>query len=75
MVPGTGTGITALLVMSVSRTTFAKCVTPVLVSIRPGSYIYMPLLEETGYIPTEKYAKAPNCRNMLRESDANLDCM
>ncbi|KAF2431374.1 cyclohexanone monooxygenase [Tothia fuscella] len=23
------------------------------------SYIYMPLLEETGYIPTEKYAKAP----------------
>jgi cyclohexanone monooxygenase len=23
------------------------------------SYVYMPLLEETGYIPTEKYAKAP----------------
>jgi cyclohexanone monooxygenase len=23
------------------------------------SYIYMPLLEETGYIPTEKYAKGP----------------
>ncbi len=23
------------------------------------SYIYMPLLEETGYVPTEKYAKAP----------------
>ncbi len=23
------------------------------------SYIYMPMLEETGYIPTEKYAKAP----------------
>ncbi len=23
------------------------------------SYIYMPLLEETGYLPTEKYAKAP----------------
>ena len=23
------------------------------------SYIYLPLLEETGYIPTEKYAKAP----------------
>ena len=23
------------------------------------SYCYMPLLEETGYIPTEKYAKAP----------------
>ena len=23
------------------------------------AYIYLPLLEETGYIPTEKYAKAP----------------
>jgi cation diffusion facilitator CzcD-associated flavoprotein CzcO len=23
------------------------------------SYVYMPLLEETGFIPTEKYAKAP----------------
>jgi cation diffusion facilitator CzcD-associated flavoprotein CzcO len=23
------------------------------------SYVYMPLLEETGYLPTEKYAKAP----------------
>ena len=23
------------------------------------SYIYMPMLEETGYMPTEKYAKAP----------------
>lgn len=23
------------------------------------SYIYLPLLEETGYVPTEKYAKAP----------------
>ena len=23
------------------------------------SYIYMPMLEETGYIPSEKYAKAP----------------
>ena len=23
------------------------------------SYIYMPLLEETGYVPTEKYAKGP----------------
>ena len=23
------------------------------------SYIYMPLLEETGYVPSEKYAKAP----------------
>jgi cation diffusion facilitator CzcD-associated flavoprotein CzcO len=26
------------------------------------SYIYMPLLEELGYIPTEKYAKAPEIR-------------
>src|SRR5690606_9791964 len=23
------------------------------------SYVYMPLLEETGYMPTEKYASAP----------------
>src|SRR5204863_3505547 len=23
------------------------------------SYIYLPLLEETGYVPTEKYAKGP----------------
>src|SRR5688572_4387404 len=23
------------------------------------SYLYLPLLEETGYVPTEKYAKAP----------------
>ena len=23
------------------------------------SYIYLPLLEETGYMPTEKYARAP----------------
>jgi cation diffusion facilitator CzcD-associated flavoprotein CzcO len=26
------------------------------------SYIYMPLLEELGYVPTEKYAKAPEIR-------------
>ena len=26
------------------------------------SYIYMPLLEETGYMPTERYAKAPEIR-------------
>ena len=26
------------------------------------AYIYMPLLEETGYVPTEKYAKAPEIR-------------
>jgi cation diffusion facilitator CzcD-associated flavoprotein CzcO len=26
------------------------------------SYVYLPLLEETGYIPTEKYAKGPEIR-------------
>ncbi|WP_197041171.1 flavin-containing monooxygenase [Chondromyces apiculatus] len=35
------------------------------------SYIYMPLLEETGYIPTEKYAKAPeiftHCQRIGRQ--------
>lgn len=34
------------------------------------SYIYMPFLEETGYIPTEKYAKAPeifeHCQRIAR---------
>jgi cation diffusion facilitator CzcD-associated flavoprotein CzcO len=37
------------------------------------SYIYMPLLEETGYIPTEKYAKAPeifaHCQRIGRQFD------
>ncbi|WP_373372051.1 flavin-containing monooxygenase [Nannocystis radixulma] len=37
------------------------------------SYIYMPLLEETGYIPTEKYAKAPeifaHCQRIARKFD------
>jgi cyclohexanone monooxygenase len=37
------------------------------------SYIYMPLLEETGYIPTEKYAKAPeifaHCQRIGRHFD------
>jgi cyclohexanone monooxygenase len=37
------------------------------------SYIYMPLLEETGYVPTEKYAKAPEifayCRRLGRHYD------
>jgi cation diffusion facilitator CzcD-associated flavoprotein CzcO len=32
------------------------------------SYVYLPLLEETGYIPTEKYARAPeilaHCRRL-----------
>ncbi len=37
------------------------------------SYIYMPLLEETGYIPTEKYAKGPeifaHCQRIARQFD------
>ena len=45
------------------------------------SYIYMPLLEETGYIPTEKYARGPeileHCRRIARHyglySDASFD--
>ena len=34
------------------------------------SYVYLPLLEETGYLPTEKYAHAPeiqeHCRRLAR---------
>jgi cation diffusion facilitator CzcD-associated flavoprotein CzcO len=37
------------------------------------SYIYMPLLEETGYVPTEKYAKATeifaHCQRIARHFD------
>ncbi|WNG42009.1 NAD(P)/FAD-dependent oxidoreductase [Archangium violaceum] len=37
------------------------------------SYIYLPLLEETGYIPKEKYAKAPeifaHCQRIGRQFD------
>jgi cyclohexanone monooxygenase len=37
------------------------------------SYIYMPLLEETGYMPTEKYAKGPeifaHCQRIARHYD------
>lgn len=37
------------------------------------SYVYMPLLEETGYIPTEKYAKAAeifeHCQRIARQYD------
>lgn len=37
------------------------------------SYIYMPFLEETGYIPSEKYAKAPeifeHCQRIARHYD------
>src|SRR6266853_184827 len=35
------------------------------------SYIYLPLLEETGYLPTEKYVRAPeileHCRRIATE--------
>ncbi|HZT66731.1 MAG TPA: NAD(P)/FAD-dependent oxidoreductase [Acidimicrobiales bacterium] len=35
------------------------------------SYVYLPLLEETGYIPTEKYARAPeileHCRRIAEK--------
>jgi cyclohexanone monooxygenase len=37
------------------------------------SYIYMPMLEETGYVPTEKYAKAPeifaHCQRIAKQFD------
>ncbi len=37
------------------------------------SYIYLPMLEETGYLPTEKYAKAPeifeHCQRIARQYD------
>ncbi len=37
------------------------------------SYIYLPMLEETGYIPTEKYAKAPeifaHCQRIAEQFD------
>ena len=43
------------------------------------SYIYMPLLEETGYIPTEKYAKAPeilaHCHRIGRQFDLYRDAL
>ena len=41
------------------------------------SYVYMPLLEETGYIPTEKYAKGPeifaHCRRIAQHYDLYRD--
>jgi cyclohexanone monooxygenase len=37
------------------------------------SYIYVPMLEETGYVPTEKYAKGPEifaqCQRIARQFD------
>ena len=41
------------------------------------SYVYMPLLEELGYIPTEKYAKGPeiwaHCRRIAEHFDLYCD--
>ena len=37
------------------------------------SYVYMPLLEETGYIPTEKYAKGPEIFEHCRASPKQYD--
>lgn len=41
------------------------------------SYVYMPLLEELGYIPTEKYAKGPeilaHCKNIAEHYDLYRD--
>jgi cyclohexanone monooxygenase len=43
------------------------------------AYIYMPLLEETGYVPTEKYAKAPeilaHCQRIARHFDLYRDAL
>jgi len=43
------------------------------------SYIYMPLLEQTGYMPTEKYAKAPeilaHCQRIARHFDLYRDVL
>ena len=43
------------------------------------AYIYMPLLEETGYVPTEKYAKAPeiraHCQRIARHFDLYRDVL
>ena len=41
------------------------------------SYVYLPLLEEVGYIPTEKYAKGPeifaHCRRIAEHYDLYRD--
>ncbi|MCC6266671.1 MAG: NAD(P)/FAD-dependent oxidoreductase [Dehalococcoidia bacterium] len=43
------------------------------------AYIYMPLLEETGYVPTEKYAKAPeiraHCQRIAQHFDLYRDVL
>jgi cyclohexanone monooxygenase len=37
------------------------------------SYIYLPLLEETGYVPTERYAKASEIRAYLKQLAERYD--
>src|SRR6185312_8386054 len=37
------------------------------------SYVYLPLLEETGYVPTEKYAHAPEILEHCRRIAAHFD--
>ena len=37
------------------------------------SYIYLPLLEETGYLPTEKYARAPEILEHARRIGRHYD--
>src|SRR6476660_8902281 len=41
------------------------------------SYVYMPLLEELGYVPTEKYAKGPeifaHCQSIAKHYDLYRD--
>jgi cation diffusion facilitator CzcD-associated flavoprotein CzcO len=43
------------------------------------SHVYLPLLEETGYIPTEKYARQPeileHCRRIARHFDLYRDAV
>ncbi|WP_033287638.1 flavin-containing monooxygenase [Amycolatopsis jejuensis] len=43
------------------------------------SYVYLPLLEEVGYVPTEKYAKGPEifeyCRRFARHFDLYRDAL
>ena len=37
------------------------------------SYVYLPLLEETGYVPSEKYARAPEILEHCRRIAAHFD--
>ncbi|HET6963138.1 MAG TPA: NAD(P)/FAD-dependent oxidoreductase, partial [Acidimicrobiales bacterium] len=37
------------------------------------SYVYLPLLEETGYVPTEKYAHAPEILDHCRRIASHFD--